>query len=174
MNQRYHINRSLSSRGFTVIEMVAVIVIMGTLAVVITPMVITASSSYTDSTHQRTAVSSLNYALDRISRLFREASPAVDGTTDITTALPGKVVFDDGSMVELIGTTLWFTAAGQTAQPLAQNINQFTISYLQKDGVTNSSSSPNTTHRVTIVIASDGVELRSAVFLRETMVISAY
>jgi prepilin-type N-terminal cleavage/methylation domain-containing protein len=172
MTQHRRINHISSMRGFTAPELIAVIVILGTLAAVIMPMVLQASNSYTISSQQRSAVGGLNYALERTGRLFRGLSPAVDGTTDITTALPSQVVFGDGSGVQLIGTTLWYTAAGQTAQPLAQNISQFTISYLQEDGVTNSSALPSATQRVAIVIASAGVELRAAIFMSNSVVAS--
>ncbi len=172
MTQHRPVNRISSERGFTAPELIAVILIMGTLAAVIMPMMLQASSSYTISSQQRSAVVGLNYALEKTGRLFRELSPAVNGTTNITTAQPSQVVFGNGSGVQLIGTTLWCTAAGQTAQPLAQNISQFTISYLQKDGVTSSSALPSATQRVTIVIASAGVELRTAIFMSNSVVAS--
>jgi prepilin-type N-terminal cleavage/methylation domain-containing protein len=160
-----------SIRAFTLPELVASIVIVSAIAAVLAPVLLTSTDAYARATTQRSASEDAGAAMDRLVRTIRRV-PAINPgfpEPDITTADSDHLVFVDGHEVELIGTTLWFTAPGQAPSPLCQNVEVFTLSYIGADGVTDTSSDPKRTQRCHIRLVVSGFELQTAVFLRIAM-----
>ena len=155
-------------RAFTLIELIASMVIIGVIASVAVPLISAASDSYVTSSNNRDEVERVAHAMGRALRLLR-AAPATgpgSGQPDITTAATSDIEFADGSELELIGTTLWLTPAGASAAPLCAGVTAFELEYIGEDGMTSTILTPENTQRIVIRIATSGQELRCAAFLR--------
>lgn len=161
--------------AFTLIETIAVIVVVGVLAGVIVPVVAQSTTTFADMSEQRDRTEATSLALERIVRAFREApdKTASAGVPDINTATSSRLKFTDGTEVRLSGTTLWFNEPGQTESPLCQNVSAFELTYLGADGLSlNISVSANwdLVQRINVRLAcTGGAELRTSVFLRCTL-----
>lgn len=158
-------------RAFTLIELIAAMVVLGVAAGVAGPVIVAASGAYSDASSRRDAAERVSAAMERIVRVLREAPPTLSGATTpaITTAGAGEVEFGDGSRLELDGVTLWITLPAQAAAPLCVDVEAFTLGYLGNDGVTDTSASPTDTQRITVLLRSGGVEMRSCAFVRVAM-----
>lgn len=163
--------RRARATAFTLIEAIATIVVVGALSGVTAPLLLAASRAFTRSSDLRSATAAADLAIDRAVRFLREAPEANGqaGVPDITTAQPSRVVFGDGSSLELIGSTLWFATEGLDPAPLCQNVSIFTLSYLGDDGrVLNFQGGdlPAHTHAIAIRLRSSEAELSTIAFLR--------
>jgi prepilin-type N-terminal cleavage/methylation domain-containing protein len=155
-------------RAFTLIELIASMVIIGFVASVAVPLIGAASDSFVTSSNNRDETERLSHAMDRAIRLLRAAPSTAPGSgqPDIAVAATDNIEFADGAGLELIGTTLWLTPAGGTASPLCAGVSAFVISYLGEDGTTSTILTPENTQRFVIRIAAGAQELRGAAFLR--------
>lgn len=163
-------SRLTSTRAFTLVELLGVIVIFAALGGVISPVVLEATGAHRRAVTQRDAAQRAGYALERAVRLLRNTPPATPGdpTPGLAVALDDTVERSDGARVELIGTTLWLTPEGGVAAPLCQGVDAFELDYIGADGAADTSASPGSTQRIAIRIVVDGFELRTVVFLRIT------
>lgn len=155
-------------RAFTLVELLASMVIIGFVASVAVPLISAASDSFVTSSNNRDEAERLSHAMDKAVRLLR-AAPATapgSGQPDIAVAASDNIEFADGSELELIGTTLWLTPAGGSASPLCTGVSAFAITYLAEDGTTSTILTPENTQRIVIRIATGAQELRGAAFLR--------
>src|SRR5690606_7361773 len=105
-------------RAFTLIEMIAVMSIMGVLAGVATPLVWSASDAFAAATSTRDAIERCDYALQQMARLLRTEPAASEGESPIVAAHPSRLECAGGARIELIGTTLWLASSGAAAAPL--------------------------------------------------------
>ncbi len=155
-------------RAFTLIELIASMVIIGVVAVAAAPLIGAASDNFVKSSDNRDASERLSHAMNRIVRLLRAAPPTAPGSgqPDITVATTTNIEFADGSELQLLNTTLWLTPAGGAASPLCTDVTAFQIMYFAEDSNTKSMGAPATTQRFQITLASGGQELRSAAFIR--------
>lgn len=159
-------------RGFTLIELMATMIIISTVAAVTSGILMSASQVYAKSATQRRSAENVASALDRVVRLFREApsktSPA--GAADMTSAGPTAVSFSDGSGVSLSGSVLRLSGGGITNSPLCNGVTAFTLTYLDSAGATvNVAGGTDTVRRVTIRLAAGGTELQSTAWLRASL-----
>ncbi|MFG0258193.1 MAG: type II secretion system protein [Phycisphaerales bacterium JB043] len=161
-------DRTRRHRAFTLPELIASIVIVATLASVLAPIVLASSDSYDRATTQRTASENAGSAMERIVRTLRRAPALTAGSPqpNITTSDSDHVVLGDGHEIELTGTTLWFTAPGESASPLCQDVGAFELAYLGADGTTDTSGTPTSTQRIRVRLVVDGFELQSIAYLR--------
>lgn len=165
---RRSIRQRRAGAAFTLPEMIAVMVIVATLAGVAAPVMVSASDSFSIANRQRSALDRLDLSLQRVTRLFENATASATGDADIASASSTRVVFNNGARVELLGTTLWFASGAGASAPLCQNVEQFSIQCLADDGVTTVNATPEQTRSVRLTIQSAGLDLRTAVSLRQT------
>ncbi len=146
--------------AFTILEMMAAIVVMSVISVTLMPVIGGASDSYANARAVRSSTERAAFALDRITRIVREA-PIGDGETGvgITTATQSEVVFSDGTGVQLSGTTLEMLVPGRNPVPLCFDVDSFVIQYFGEDGVTNMALTPTQSHRLAFTITTAGVEM---------------
>lgn len=161
--------------AFTLIETIAVIVVVGLLAGVIVPVVAFSTTAFSEMSEARDRTESASLAMERIVRALREAGDEASaaGTPDIDVATASRVQFGDGTEVRLSGTTLWLNEPSQTESPLCQFVSAFELTYLGDDGLSLDPSVPANlplVRRLHIRLAcTGGAELRTSVFLRCTL-----
>lgn len=159
-------------RGFTLIELVCVVVVLSALAAVAGPVVLSAGEAHRKAATHRETIEHASFALDRILALIREGpdSPAGSGAAGLVLASPTAFEFTDGRKVELDQGVVWVTIPGAPGgrARLCDGAAQLAFSYLGADGVTNTSSAPTATTRVEASITVGEVTLRSAAFIRST------
>lgn len=149
-----------SRRAFTLIELLAAITVMSIISVTLMPVISSATESYIVSRQIRSSTERAGFALDRITRIARQAPiGAGDSGVGIQTAGVDSVEFTDGTGVRLLGTTLEMLVPGRNPVPLCFDVSSFAIQYLADDGLTNTSLSPTLTHRLVFTIATENVEL---------------
>jgi prepilin-type N-terminal cleavage/methylation domain-containing protein len=153
--------------GFTLIELLAAIVVMSIISVTIMPVIAAASESYTVARQVRSSTERAGYALDRITRVVRQA-PIGTGSSGIGISAAGlsAVVFSDGSGFQLTDTTLEMLVPGENPTPLCFNVSSFTVRYLGDDGVSDTILTPTQTHRLAFTIITENVEMSVVVLPR--------
>lgn len=163
--------RALVHRGFTLIELISAMVILGVIASVTAPLIGAASDSFVEAADNRDDLERIAHTMDRAVRLLREAPATAPGSglADITVAAIDNIEMADGSELELVGSTLMLTPAGGAASPLCTGVTAFELSYLAEDGLSDTIATPQSTQRMEIRIAAGGHELRSSVFFRIAM-----
>lgn len=164
--------RPHAPRAFTLVELIGVMVVLGVLAAVAGPLLTSGADAYHRAATQRDALERASFAMDRTLGLLRDApeSPSGSGAPAFTTAEPRRFAFADGRTVEWRSGALWAVVPGQPGgeAPLCANVDDFSLTYLGADGVTDTLASPGQTTRVEVSITTGGVTLRSAAFLRVT------
>lgn len=150
----------MKRNAFTLVELIAVMVILGALAAATAPIVATAGQSYADASNLRAAADDLAYALQRAARTLRDAPGNVIIATD------GAIELSGGKRLERLGTTLWLTEPGEAPSPLCQDVTAFQITHLAEDGQTDSASDPAEIQRLHITAERSGVWLATVIHLR--------
>lgn len=146
--------------GFTLLEMLAAILVMSIISATLTPVISAAADSYAVARQARSSTERAGFALDRITRIVRQAPiGASDTGVGITAASTNSIEFSDGSGIQLIGTTLEMLVAGDNPVPLCSNVEAFSVQYLGDDGVANTFLTPSLTHRFVFTITTEGIEM---------------
>ncbi len=163
-----------SHPGFTLIELIAVIVIISTLSSVVGSLVHESVKIYAGASAQREAQERHGFALERMVRAMREAAPLVGstGTPGLVTADINQCAFEDGTAFQLSGTDVLMTPAGGASGPLARNVTAFELSYIGEDGVMLNFGGGDTVDEVRTIwihLQSESVDTRTAVYLRAAM-----
>ncbi len=150
----------IAYHGFTLLEMIAAIVVMSVISVTLMPVIAGASDSYASARDVRNSTERAAFALDRITRIAREA-PIGDGDVGvgITIATPSKVVFSNGTGVQLSGTTLEMLVPGGNPVPLCFDVDSFVIQYFGEDGVSDMILTPAQSHRLAFTMTTANVEM---------------
>jgi prepilin-type N-terminal cleavage/methylation domain-containing protein len=158
----------VSARAFTLIELIATMVVLAVVASVAAPIMVASSDAYADASDRRESAERVAAALERVVRILREAPATAPGETtpDIVEATASSVELADGVRLELSGSTLLLTTATEAQSPLCQGVSAFVLGFLAADGVTDSSGVPTSTQRVNVRLTAGGVEARTSVFLR--------
>lgn len=151
--------------GFTVVELLAVMVVVGTIAAAVTPVLVGASQNHTIASQSRTSMDQLDFALMRITRLIKDAPAGESGGASIVRALPSQVAFEDGAEFQQIGSTLWITVPGAAAAPLCVDVQHVEFHYLGADGETDVSADPAETRRMRIELQIGESSLTTTVCL---------
>lgn len=161
--------------AFTLIETIAVIVVMGLLAGMIVPVVASSTNAFATMSEARDRTESASLAMERIVRAVREVDddPDVAGAADLSIASVSRIRFADGTEVRLDGTTLWLDEPDETEAPLCQHVSAFEVTYLGDDGLEldpGVAANLPLVRRLHIRIAcSNAAELRTSVFLRSSL-----
>lgn len=123
-----HINLKKQS-GFTLIEFVVVIVIMGIIAAISSQMIATGLTSYLSNKDVLNATAQARLAIERITRDIR----SVRSSSDISTATATQFTFTDTN-----GNSISYTLSGTSlmrgSQVLADGIASLSFTYYDKNG----------------------------------------
>lgn len=151
-------------RAFTIVELVAAMVVMSVIAGVITPVIVSATDHYAASRDLRTTVDDGAFVIDAMVRIVRETPAALSGGLDLEDAGVDAFVPSNGRGFRLVDDTVELvTEAGQA--PLARGVDGLRIMYLLDDGVT-PAATPAEAHRVHIAMEIRGLRLGAVAFPR--------
>ncbi len=135
--------RARTQAGFTLLETVMALVVLGVLAAMAAPMMSNGARAYNDSTARVETLAQLRVASERIARELREVrgNPLLPGNYEFDVMTAGSVRFVklDGTRVTIseaapLATLAYDTPAG--AWTLTDRVASLDFRYLQADGVT--------------------------------------
>ena len=136
-------------RGFTLIEMIMVIVLTGIIAALGSRMLVAGFNSYQTSKNLIQAQWQGTIAMERLSRDLRTIRSA--SAADLTLTPATQITFTDTS-ANVVSYTLSGTTLMRNGQPLADGINSLNFSYIASDGKTTAATAAQT-HYVVVDIA---------------------
>lgn len=167
--------------GFTLIEVIATIVILAAVATAASNILLTAGNGYLDAAGSAQLHSEISMAMDRLVREFRQIdldNGASGIAPDIDDVTPTSMTWHTDYSVTLNGSVLQLVEDGGAASTLLTDVSKFMISTFDED---NNSLAGTLTgdqcddiRRIEISIAQSryGVtdELRAKVFVRSTVI----
>lgn len=164
------------SSGFTAIEMVMAIVLIGILAAASLPVIFSGVRTYQDTTVSLVTLSKLRYATERMAREIREIrrNTVTPSNYDISTWTAGTLAFvkRDGTTVTITAAapnvTLGYSAPAVTST-LTDQVSSLTFNYYQIDGTTAATSIANMAFvQISLTLIQDGAPFtqRTRVALR--------
>jgi prepilin-type N-terminal cleavage/methylation domain-containing protein len=130
------------ARGWTLVELIMVMVIMGIVAVFVAPILLNAVKAYDRTQRTVNTYAKMRYAMERMAREIAAVrrSPADTTDFDIATMVAGTLTFtkEDGTQVTLTlaGTNLNLTYVGTGTGVLADRVSALGFSYFRNDGAT--------------------------------------
>jgi prepilin-type N-terminal cleavage/methylation domain-containing protein len=128
------------ARGWTLIELIMVMVIVGILAIFIGPMLLNAIKAYDRTQTTVGTYGKMRYAMERMAREIAAVRRSATDTTDfdVATMTAGTFSFfkEDGTQVTitLAGTDLNITYAGTGTGLLADGVGALAFAYYRSDG----------------------------------------
>lgn len=153
--------------GFTLLELLASIIVMSIISVTLMPVIGAASESFAVARQVRSSTERAGFALDRVTRVIRQAPIGADNTgVGVSSATASSLTFSDGTGFQLIGSTLEMLVVGNDPVPLCLDVDEFQVVYIGDDGVTNTVNRPTITHRFMVRVETDGIELTTVVHPR--------
>lgn len=173
-----------SRRGFTLIEAVATIVILGVIGVSASNIIYTSTDSYVSAANTSQVHSELSVALDRIARELRKIeldTAASDVAPNIDSANAASIIWrnSSGEVSSLIlnGTDLELVIDDGAASVLLTDVTALTIQCYDEDNrafggaLSGASCDPIRRIEITLTAQRNGVSesLRAKVFIRGTM-----
>lgn len=144
-----------AGRAFTLLEILTAIVILSVISAVVMPVVLASSDSYATARDIRNQTERMADAVDRITRMIRQA-PIGGGDTGVgvRSATPEVLVFTDGTGFDLVAGRLRMHVPGGDTATLCQDIDAIEISYLGDDGLVSTLATPERSHRIAVRITS--------------------
>ena len=167
-------------RAFTLVEVVATIVVLATIGTVASGILFTATDGYLEARMTAQLHSELSIAMDRIVRELRNIQlddTADDVAPDIDAVTATSITWDDDYVIALSGSDLMLTIDGGAAAVLLSDVTSFTIQGYDEDNselaATLNGDDCDDIRRasISVTIERSGVSetLRSKVFIRSTM-----
>jgi MSHA biogenesis protein MshO len=132
--------------GWTLVELILVLVILGTLAVFVGPMLLGSVRAYTATDASVATYAKMRYAMERLAREIREVrrDPANTANFDIPTMAAADLVFvkTDGTQVTIGSSagTVTLAYAGVASATLTDQVGSFAFAYYQRNGTTATTS----------------------------------
>lgn len=160
-------NHGTSRRAFTMLEMIAAVIVMSIIAAVITPVISSASEHYTTTRQIRTQTEQMAFAVDRMARMLRQAPIGSGGSgVGISSATASSITFSDGTGFLLDSGRIEMLVPGQSNALLCPDIDTMIIEYLASNGVTSTLATPELTHRVAVTLTSGDLRMSILIFPR--------
>jgi prepilin-type N-terminal cleavage/methylation domain-containing protein len=167
-------------RGFTLIEAVSTIVILGAIGTVASGLIFTATDGYAEASVRAQLHTELSVALDRIVREMRNVplDDAASGIApDIDELTADSITWSMNHTIERAGAEVRLTIAGGTARPLLTDVTAFSVEAYDADNalliapMIDDACDPIRRIAITATIQRRGVSetLRTKVFLRTMM-----
>jgi prepilin-type N-terminal cleavage/methylation domain-containing protein len=157
-------------RGFTLLEVMVAVTVMGIVAAVTMPVVLSTARTYSDATTARARAEKLGFAMERVVRVLRDVPPDTDPTDlGITSATAAGLTLGDGRGLSYASGVLSETrvvSGVASTSPLVDGLDEFVISYIGSDGTTSVLATPKETHTFRVTIRIGGMELRGVAFAR--------
>lgn len=173
--------RQLLRRGFTLIEVIVTISILGALGSVGSMLVMTSVGGFTASATGAQLHAEASISLDRIDRELRNIprnDAAINPSPDISNVTANSITWQTDWSLVLSGTNLMFTEDGGTAHVLLSNVEEFSVVAFDESNAAMSNTLSGAACenirrlRVTIGLRRSGIlqTLRTKVFLRCMMI----
>jgi prepilin-type N-terminal cleavage/methylation domain-containing protein len=131
-----------AERGWTLIELIMVMLILGILAVFVGPVLLNAVKAYDRTQATVATYGKMRYAMERMAREIAAVrrNPANTTAFDISSMTPTNFTFikEDGTEVTLTtaGTNLNLTYTGTGTGVLADRVSALNFAYFRHDGAT--------------------------------------
>ena len=178
-----HAKRAITRRrptGFTIIEMIATIVILAIVGSLVSSILMSATSGYSRGATAAQLHGELSMALDRVDRELREIEldqAAASTAPDISAMTASSITWNTDCSLSLSGSNLMLTMNGGTAAVLLSNVTAFTLAAYNESNTalaaSLSGSACDPIRRLSVQITTQryGVteSLRTRVFLRCTV-----
>ncbi len=153
-------NKDTTRNAFTLLELLAAIVVMAVISVVVLPVLSSASESYSTTRDIRSRTEHLAFALDRVTRMIRQAPIGTGGTgVGIQSAGTTSLIFTDGTGFELNSGKLEMIVPGEPNALLCEQVDAMEVLYLQADGVSSALAAPQQAHRIVVTLTSGQLEM---------------
>jgi prepilin-type N-terminal cleavage/methylation domain-containing protein len=170
----------MTRRGFTLIETIATIIILGIVATIASQTILVAMDGYIRGSTQSQLHSELSTTLERIEREIRKI-PIKTGygsiAPNITSVTASSIAWTGGFNLYLNGSQLMFADAGAAAAVLLEDVTGFTVQTYNESNaalgasLSGSACDPIRRISITVTIQRSGITetLRTKVFLRNTL-----
>jgi len=132
----------MCARGWSLVELTLVIVILGTLGIFIGPLLLSAVTAYDKTQTSVATLAKQRYAIERMVREIRDIrrTPADTATFDISSLAGTNFTFfkADGTEVALAlsGSTVTLGYTGVATSTLTDQVGGFSLVYYLQDGTT--------------------------------------
>jgi prepilin-type N-terminal cleavage/methylation domain-containing protein len=167
-------------RGFTLVELIATIVILSVLGSVASSFLLTAINAYTSSSIRAQLHGEASVAMERMVREFRKIPKNTSASGNaplVNTVTSNSITWNGTSTLSMSGTQLMFADAGATARALLNDVTSFSVqAYDESNSALATSLSGSACDsirriQVTITMQRYGVTetLRTRTFIRCTM-----
>ncbi len=154
-------------RAFTLLELVAAILVMSIISVTIFPVIHSASESFISARQARSSTEQAAFALDRIVRVIRQAPIGTDESgVGITASTSSSLTLSDGNGFQLTSSTLELLVPGSSPVPLCKDVDTLELTLLKDDGTQGALDSIQDAHRIHVRLVVESVELEVVVHPR--------
>ncbi len=157
--------------GFTLLELLIGIVVMGVVGAVTLPVMSAATDAFVESAKARRIADDAAFALERCTRLLRDIPPgAASGEIAIETATATAIRLSDGRGLERVGSELVERRSDGTLAVLCEGVEELEFVLLLDDGISSASGSPQLTHRIHLSLTVGPFNVRTVVFPRARVI----
>jgi len=150
--------------GFTLLELVATMLVLSIISVVLAPVITSATDSYAGARHLREVSDDTAFAMAAIVRVWREAPPGSAERLAIVTADAQSVEFRDGTGLRISGSVLERVEADGSF-PIVRGVDQLRFEYIGEDGRT-PATEPARAQRIHITLTVRGFTMSAVAFPR--------